>query len=503
VSASITNPLGAVGGTLWVGATAVAFRVGTLRVSLQSAEDATKSNFVSARDGAPRSNVVVVEGRGDAALVAEAAIGSGWRTELRVRIRKASGSEVERHEATQSLLKAYAGTNYTTLLAQMKRGRQRGVEAALLSSAAAKLKTLKPKCPPVDELRAKLAVKNCTVPAEGSEDLGAECDNEDCPMVGLRPGELFEINVDACDAAFEHARRQLSLPAETKADRWFFKMFAAAAVRAVVEGGVWKAYGKFNLSAPSRNQSPVELRNFLERIEQHDCAVALDALQGYVERHYRKKVAAVQINVHMDGSSSHVNHRDVYGADQKERVGKNCTCSFTTAAATACFSFGSSRRGSFRAEADKHSSRKRCCAECKGSWSKPWLHSGVLVFFNGPWNEDHTHGIPAHDTEADGECGPRISVAFLCAEGAPPASALESAVCMLLPKKAAKKAPKEASTEKEASKEASTGATKGAPKGAPEEASKEVPKEASEEAPKEVPKQGSEEGSKERSKDSS
>ena len=32
------------------------------------------------------------------------------------------------------------------------------------------------------------------------------------------------------------------------------------------------------------------------------------------------QVAAVQINVHMDSTSSHVNHRDVYGGAQKERA---------------------------------------------------------------------------------------------------------------------------------------------------------------------------------------
>ena len=32
------------------------------------------------------------------------------------------------------------------------------------------------------------------------------------------------------------------------------------------------------------------------------------------------QVAAVQINVHMDSASSHVNHRDVYSSAQKVRV---------------------------------------------------------------------------------------------------------------------------------------------------------------------------------------
>ena len=54
--------------------------------------------------------------------------------------------------------------------------------------------------------------------------------------------------------------------------------------------GVWKAYGKFNLSAPSRNQSPQALRNYLVRIEQTACASALDCLVSYIEKEFKKKV---------------------------------------------------------------------------------------------------------------------------------------------------------------------------------------------------------------------
>ncbi len=41
-----------------------------------------------------------------------------------MRCREASAAECERFAATRALLKAEGGTNYTTLLAQMKRGRQ-------------------------------------------------------------------------------------------------------------------------------------------------------------------------------------------------------------------------------------------------------------------------------------------------------------------------------------------------------------------------------------------
>ena len=52
-----------------------------------------------------------------------------------------------------------------------------------------------------------------------------------------------------------------------------------------------QAYGKFNLSAPSRNQSPQALRNYLVRIEQTACASALDCLVAYIEKEFKKKVA--------------------------------------------------------------------------------------------------------------------------------------------------------------------------------------------------------------------
>ena len=40
-------------------------------------------------------------------------------------------------------------------------------------------------------------------------------------------------------------------------------------------------------------------------------------------------------------------------------------------------------------------------------------------YFNDAWNKAWLHGIPKHDTEADGEIGPRMSIALLCAEADP------------------------------------------------------------------------------------
>ncbi len=87
-----------------------------------------------------------------------------------------------------------------------------------------------------------------------------------CVLQELRDGEVLTIDHSGAEAAFEVLRPKLAERERgVSADVWLFRVFAQAAVRAAADGGVWKAYGKFNLSAPSRNQSPVELRNYLAR----------------------------------------------------------------------------------------------------------------------------------------------------------------------------------------------------------------------------------------------
>eukprot|EP01052_Picozoa_sp_SAG31_P003634 SAG31_NODE_142_length_22669_cov_18.630040_9_plen_99_part_00 len=61
--------------------------------------------------------------------------------------------------------------------------------------------------------------------------------------------------------------------------------------------------------------------------------------------------------------------------------------------------------------------RSKCGKDCKGCFKQPWLHSGDIMYFNKQWNRTWTHGIPHHDYERDGDIGPRMSVALLCAEG--------------------------------------------------------------------------------------
>ena len=105
-------------------------------------------------------------------------------------------------------------------------------------------------------------------------------------MAELLDGEELDVDPGGAEVAFELLRGRLGDKAGDgrPAGEWLFNVFAAAAVRAAEDGGVWKGYGKFNLSAPSRNQAPDELRRYLRRIGQVACSVALDALVAYVER---------------------------------------------------------------------------------------------------------------------------------------------------------------------------------------------------------------------------
>ena len=254
------------------------------------------------RDGLRRQKLLLV-------LTPELAVevsvlGKPRAAQLHVRFRIATVEHIERQEAREALLDAESNADYTTLLAQMKRGRHRGVEAALIARAASSLKLLTPTdVPQLDELRSKLYSAALTVPPPGRDETrcGA-CSIPGCSVPELLPGEELEVDPSGAEAAFDLLRGRLGdKPGGGRpAGEWLFNVFAAAAVRAAEDGGVWKGYGKFNLSAPSRNQAPDELRRYLRRIGQVACCAALDALVLYVERRYGKRVAAVQINVHMD-----------------------------------------------------------------------------------------------------------------------------------------------------------------------------------------------------------
>lgn len=137
----------------------------------------------------------------------------------------------------------------------------------------------------------------------------------------------------------------------------------------------------------------------------------------FPRRRYEKHVSAVQINVHLDSLCFHAQHRDIYGLEQRDMAGRDCTCSFQPNIATACLSLGSTRKCLTEAEVDDFSDKHKCCDECEGFSCSYWLRSGNLMYFNDVWNRSHNHGIPANGGDADdaGTGGPRISIALLCA----------------------------------------------------------------------------------------
>jgi len=173
----------------------------------------------------------------------------------------------------------------------------------------------------------------------------------------------------------------------------------------------------------------VALLRYLETAGHSEAVAALRALVGWTERTYDKSVSAVQINLHLDASSFHAQHRDIYGLEQRDNAGRDCTCSFKPNVATACLSLGSSRRCLVQSETDALSDLKKCCDECAGYSCTHWLRSGDLMYFNDVWNRSYTHGIPPHDESRDGPGGPRISIALLCAEPAP-----KDMLCILPPR---------------------------------------------------------------------
>lgn len=176
------------------------------------------------------------------------------------------------------------------------------------------------------------------------------------------------------------------------------------------EGCVWKSGGKFLLTNEERNQAPAAIVSILERNNpQSDAGKGIRALVAHTEREYGFRVTAIQLNFHPNHKSSHKQHRDIYGAGQKGGI--NCTCSFMKCTGTVCYSLGSSRQVLCCTELDSRSKYEKCGDDCTGCKVYRWMHSGSAMYFNAPWNNNHTHGVP----KAEEVCGPRISIALLCA----------------------------------------------------------------------------------------
>lgn len=402
--------------------------VANVKTSFTAANTTALSGaFVShPNDGLPQQKVTVVDHVSGVAIEASMVYQGGRR--LRAYCRRATVAEVRRAEALDQLRDAEEKTSYDLLHGRIVAARARGVEARRLEQAQARLKTLQPDVASKEELVQALKWENVTYDEAhqtGEKTGEIVCDKEGCAVGADLEGSRLEFETRAAELALTDTMKKLlkeksefgADPEKLSPDRWLFEQIANAAAAAAAEGGVWRSGGKFILSAITRNQSPVALNRYLNSIGQRGCADGIDSLVKWTESHYNKHVSAVQINIHIDSSSFHAQHRDIYGLEQRDMAGRDCTCSFKPNIATACLSIGSTRRCLVEAETDEFSQKKMCCEECKGYHCSHWLRSGSLMYFNDVWNKSHTHGIPQNAGDADetGRGGPRISVALLCA----------------------------------------------------------------------------------------
>lgn len=343
-------------------------------------------------------------------FVIETAITNGYHAEMAVSVRAARKKELTRLAQEQALLNAMENKRYGSLLAQISRSRSRKVETALIQQANRLLKSMRPKEGSYlthAELGKMMKWKRVTVPHDATCPTYEHCAaSASCPcnQDQAQETELCDIYQDSVGRALEGV-----VPQNEVADKWLFKALVKAALQAP-EGCVWKSGGKFLLSNEERNQSPSAIMAVLTRDHpDSDAGRGVRALVEHTEREYGFRVTAVQLNFHVNQTSSHKQHRDIYGAGQKGGI--NCTCSFMKCTGTVCYSLGSSRQVLCETISDKRSFYEPCCDECTGSKTFKWMHSGSAMYFNAPWNNNHTHGVP----QLNEECGPRISVALLCA----------------------------------------------------------------------------------------
>lgn len=339
-------------------------------------------------------------------------VSEGAHAEMSLTVQKAKKKELARLAQERALLTAMEKKKYSTLLAQITKSKMRRVGTTLIDEARTLLRSLAPAEGSVmDHVQIKKAMKwkKVTTPTS-SADIVEDCpDNCSCPCNQgyAQEGEICDILDGTVQAALEGL-----VPPDVEADEWLFKALVKAAL-AVPEGCVWKAGGKFLLTNEERNQAPTAIVTLLERGccggEQSNAGKGIRALVGYTEREYGFRVTAVQINLHPNEASSHKQHRDIYGASQKG--GLNCTCSFMKCTGTVCYSLGSSRQVLCETMLDSRSKYEGCGDTCEGRKVFRYMHSGSSMYFNDKWNNNHTHGVP----KATEPCGPRISVALLCA----------------------------------------------------------------------------------------
>jgi hypothetical protein len=350
-------------------------------------------------------------------IAADIEISDGIKAIIKVHIRKANQLEMRRWEAGKCLEDAEKKQDYCSLLAQITKARARFVDVSRIEQAEKLLKTLKPA--PEDvltsaQLKAGMQWDLVTGIPEGySEDFVEMCETESCASNSGGTDMMIEgEELVFCKKAVEEALKVVTLPSGVAADKFLFEELVAAAADAP-EGCVWRAGGKFILSAPNRNQAPTALFQLLMnhgRGTSGKAAAVMKALVDYTERKYGKRVTAIQTNFHPNHESFHAQHRDIFSS--KQRGVSNCTCSFHVCSGTVCYSLGSSRRILCETCVDEMSQFEACGPECQPTKKWRWLESGSYMYFNDKWNNNHTHGIPA---SPELPSGPRISIAFLMA----------------------------------------------------------------------------------------
>lgn len=343
-------------------------------------------------------------------VVAEVTISRDFHAEMSIGIRAARKKELTRLAQQQALVSAMEQKKYASLLAQITRSKLRKVETAIIDEASRLLKSLGPAEGAFlthEQLAKLMRWRRVTAPEGAGGDVAVRCAaSASCPCNRgfAREGEVCSVTAGSVQEALGALA-----PPSVPADRWLFQALVRAAL-AAPEGCVWKSGGKFLLSNEERNQSPAAVVGVLARGDQEsDAARGVLALVAHAEREHDSRVTAIQLNFHPDQRSSHKQHRDIYGAGQKGGI--NCTCSFMKCTGTVCYSLGSSRQVLCETIADRRSGYEACGEACAGSRVYRWMHSGSAMYFNDAWNDSHSHGVPPLDEP----CGPRISIALLCA----------------------------------------------------------------------------------------
>jgi len=346
-----------------------------------------------------------VKGEG---IVAEVSVSSCFEAEMTVIIRQAKQKELRRLAQQEALLRAMDRKKYSSLHAQITKARMRKVELGLIDQAERILRSIKmPETSFMNHRDLSKLMRWKRITTTGDAPIVESCElSDNCPTSAgfAQDDEEFTVTEGVVQEALEGIA-----PADVEADKWLFQALVKAAY-SVPEGCVWKSGGKFILSNEERNQSVTAIVNLLER-ENRDSPAgkAIRALVNYTETKYKFQVTAVQLNFHPNEKTFHKQHRDIHGAGQKGGI--NCTCSFLKCQGSVCYSLGSSRQVLCCTITDSRSKYQACCDECTGQKTYYWMHSGSAMYFNDKWNGNHTHGVPP----CSEPCGPRISVALLCA----------------------------------------------------------------------------------------